>query len=130
MGAYGRGGDARPGALGATPFAGAGPRTSSAAPHAALRYSLLHVERLAEPALERPAASMALSPGVRAAVGKRAGLTSGLLGILCVLGEFCFLFPDLLVTRDALPIYAAHIGLMRGILQGSIFATIATGALG
>jgi len=73
---------------------------------------------------------MALSPGVRAAVGKRAGLTSGLLGILCVLGEFCFLFPDLLVTRDALPIYAAHIGLMRGILQGSIFATIATGALG
>jgi len=73
---------------------------------------------------------MALSEAARSGVGKRAGLTSGLLGLLCVLGEFCFLFPDLLVTRDALPVYAAHIGLMRGILQASIFSAIATGALG
>ncbi|MGH8765215.1 MAG: sterol desaturase family protein, partial [Burkholderiales bacterium] len=73
---------------------------------------------------------MALSPGLRAGVGKRAGLTAGLLGTLCVLGEFCFLFPDQLVTRDALPVYAAHITLLRGLLQLTIFAAIAVGALG
>lgn len=37
---------------------------------------------------------MALSPELRLAVGKRAGVASGLLGMLCVLGEFCFLLPD------------------------------------
>ncbi len=73
---------------------------------------------------------MALTPELRIAIGKRAGLTSGLLGMLCVLAELCFLLPDLLVTRDALPIYKAHIGLFRGILQASIFATFALGALG
>jgi sterol desaturase/sphingolipid hydroxylase (fatty acid hydroxylase superfamily) len=73
---------------------------------------------------------MALSPELRAGIGKRAGLTSGLIGVLCVLGEFCFLFPDLLVTKDALPKYIEHIGLLRGILQASIFTAIAVGALG
>jgi hypothetical protein len=73
---------------------------------------------------------MALSPGLRTAVGRRAGVASGLLGMLCVLGELCFLLPDLLVTRDALPVYQAHIGLLRGVLQASIFCTFALGALG
>ena len=61
-------------------------------------------------------------------VGKRAGVTAGVLGALCVLGEFCFLFPDLLVSHDALPVYLAHMTLMRGILQGTILATFALGA--
>jgi len=34
--------------------------------------------------------------------------------VLCVLAEFCFLFPDLLVTKDALPFYKANLGLFRG----------------
>lgn len=72
---------------------------------------------------------MALTPQLRAAIGKRAGLTAGLLGMLCVLAELCFLVPDVLVTRDALPVYLAHLALMRGILRASIFATIAAGVL-
>lgn len=72
---------------------------------------------------------MALTRDWRLAMGKRAGLASGFLGMLCVLGELCFLLPDLLVTRDALPVYQAHIGLMRGILQSAIFATFISGAL-
>jgi sterol desaturase/sphingolipid hydroxylase (fatty acid hydroxylase superfamily) len=73
---------------------------------------------------------MALSPDLRGRIGKRAGLSAGFLGMLSVLGEFCFLFPEVLVTKDALPLYAAHIGLLRGILQLSIVAAIAVGALG
>jgi sterol desaturase/sphingolipid hydroxylase (fatty acid hydroxylase superfamily) len=73
---------------------------------------------------------MALSPELRSAIGKRAGLASGVLGMLCVLAELCFLLPDLLVTKDALPVYQANIRLFRGILQASIFATFALGALG
>ena len=73
---------------------------------------------------------MALSPELRIGIGKRAGLTAGLLGMLCVPAELCFLLPDLLVTRDALPLYKAHIGVFRGILQASIFATFALGTLG
>jgi sterol desaturase/sphingolipid hydroxylase (fatty acid hydroxylase superfamily) len=66
----------------------------------------------------------------RIAIGKRAGLTSGLLGMLCVLGELCFLFPDLLVTKDALPVYKANIGLLRGVLEASILITFILGAVG
>jgi sterol desaturase/sphingolipid hydroxylase (fatty acid hydroxylase superfamily) len=73
---------------------------------------------------------MALSPGQRVAIGRRAGVTSGVLGMLCVLGELCFLLPDLLVTKDALPIYQAHIGLLRSVLQASIVCTFALAALG
>jgi hypothetical protein len=47
-------------------------------------------------------------------LGKRAGVISGLLGILCVFGEFCFLLSDVLVTRDALPFYRANIEIFRG----------------
>jgi sterol desaturase/sphingolipid hydroxylase (fatty acid hydroxylase superfamily) len=71
-----------------------------------------------------------LSPDFRSAVGKRAALCSALLGGLCVIAELCFLFPDLLVTRDALPLYKAHMALCRGILQASIFASFVLGALG
>jgi sterol desaturase/sphingolipid hydroxylase (fatty acid hydroxylase superfamily) len=62
-------------------------------------------------------------------LGKRAGVTSGLLGVLCVLAELCFLFPDLLVTRDALPFYKANLDVFRGILWTSIAATFVLGAL-
>jgi sterol desaturase/sphingolipid hydroxylase (fatty acid hydroxylase superfamily) len=71
-----------------------------------------------------------MSPGSRIAMGKRAGLVAGFLGMLCVLGELCFLLPDLLVTKDALPLYAANIKYFRALLQGSIFTAIALGALG
>ena len=70
-----------------------------------------------------------MSPQLRLAIAKRAGLASGLLGMLCVLAELCFLFPDWLVTKDALPIYKAHLALLRGILQASIVATFALGAV-
>src|SRR6185436_5749313 len=60
--------------------------------------------------------------------GKRAGVTSGLLGILCVLGELCFLLPDLLVTKDALPFYKANIAFLRALLQTTILATFVFGA--
>jgi sterol desaturase/sphingolipid hydroxylase (fatty acid hydroxylase superfamily) len=73
---------------------------------------------------------VAVSRELRSAIGKRVGLSSGVLGMLCVLGELCFLLPDLLVTREAMPFYAANIGLFRGILQASIIATIALGVLG
>ena len=66
---------------------------------------------------------------LRVGLGKRAGVTAGLLGILCVLAEFGFLFPDLLVTREALPFYKANLGVFRGILWTSIVATFALGAL-
>jgi sterol desaturase/sphingolipid hydroxylase (fatty acid hydroxylase superfamily) len=71
-----------------------------------------------------------MSRARRIDIGKRAAVTSGLLGTLCVLAELCFLLPDALVTRDALPFYQAHIDLFRGILQVTILATFTCGALG
>ena len=67
---------------------------------------------------------------LRAAIGKRAGLSASLLGILCVLGELCFLLPDLLVSREAMPFYAENIEVFRGILGASIAAALVLGALG
>jgi sterol desaturase/sphingolipid hydroxylase (fatty acid hydroxylase superfamily) len=64
----------------------------------------------------------------RVDLGKRAGVTAGLLGVLCVIAEFCFLFPDLLVTRDALPFYRANLNVFRGILWTAIAATFVLGA--
>jgi sterol desaturase/sphingolipid hydroxylase (fatty acid hydroxylase superfamily) len=69
-----------------------------------------------------------MSATQRARWGKRAGVASGWIGMLSVLGELCFLLPDLLVTRDALPLYKEHIGIFRGLLQATIFATFALGA--
>lgn len=66
-----------------------------------------------------------VSPRTRANLGKRAGVTAGALGILCVLAELCFLFPEALVTPDALPFYKANLAVFRGILAASIGATVA-----
>src|SRR5258707_7478971 len=66
----------------------------------------------------------------RARWGKRAGVASGLIGMLCVLGELCFLLPDLLVTKDALPMYLEHLGFFRGLLQASIATTLVLGVFG
>ena len=63
------------------------------------------------------------------ALGQRACVASGLLGMLCVLAELCFLLPDLLVTRDALPLYLQHLDLLRQLLQFSILATLGLAAL-
>jgi len=71
-----------------------------------------------------------ISPAHRVDIGKRAAVTSGLLGMLCVLAELCFLLPDLLVTRDALPFYRAHLVLFRAILQATILGTFACATLG
>jgi sterol desaturase/sphingolipid hydroxylase (fatty acid hydroxylase superfamily) len=73
---------------------------------------------------------MALSGGVRKAAGQRACVTAGLLGMLCVLAALCFLLPDWLVTRDALPVYSAHLPVLRRVLGASIFATFALAAAG
>jgi len=64
----------------------------------------------------------------RVALGKRAAVASGLLGALCVLGTLCFLLPDFLVTRDAMPFYAANLGVFRAILWAAIAATFLLGA--
>ena len=64
---------------------------------------------------------------LRANLGKRAGVAAGLLGALCVLAELCFLLPDLLVTREALPFYVANLALFRGILAVAIGATVLLG---
>jgi len=66
---------------------------------------------------------------VKKLIARRAGLVAAFLGMLCVLAELCFLLPDLLVTKDALPLYVRHIGLFRGLLQASIVMTIVLGAL-
>jgi hypothetical protein len=60
--------------------------------------------------------------------GKRAGVTSGALGALCVLGTLCFVFPHLLVSKDAMPMYQENLSLFRAILAGTILTTFALGA--
>jgi sterol desaturase/sphingolipid hydroxylase (fatty acid hydroxylase superfamily) len=69
--------------------------------------------------------SALLSPALRINLGKRAGVTAGLLGVLCVLAEFCFLFPHLLVSSEARGFYADHLGLCRALLQGALVVTFA-----
>jgi sterol desaturase/sphingolipid hydroxylase (fatty acid hydroxylase superfamily) len=70
---------------------------------------------------------MPLVPRQRADLGKRAGVAAGLIGALSVLGTLCFLLPDFLVTRDALPVYKANLGLFRAILWTAIAATVLLG---
>ena len=92
---------------------------------------MILAQRVAGPCLAlAPCMTLRMSRARRIDIGKRAAVTSGLLGTLCVLAELCFLLPDALVTRDALPFYRAHIDLFRGILQVTILATFACGALG
>ena len=75
---------------------------------------------------------MALSTAgsLRAWVGRRASFFSAMIGMLCVLGELCFLLPDLLVTPEALPHYVANLDLLRAILKGSSLTTLALGTIG
>lgn len=63
------------------------------------------------------------------ALAHRAGVASGLLGMLCVLAVLCFRLPDWLVTGDALPLYLQHLDLLRGLLMFSILATLGLAAL-
>jgi sterol desaturase/sphingolipid hydroxylase (fatty acid hydroxylase superfamily) len=60
-------------------------------------------------------------------LGKRAGVTSGVLGALCVLGTLCFVFPHYLVAKDAMPVYQANLSLFRAILAGAIVVTFTLG---
>jgi len=69
------------------------------------------------------AGGLRVSPARRANLGKRAGVAAGLIGALSVLGTLCFLLPDFLVTRDAMPVYKEHLGLFRAILWSAIAAT-------
>lgn len=62
-------------------------------------------------------------------LGKRAGVTAGVLGVLCVLAELCFMFPHVLVSNDMRPMYAEHIGIFRRVLQVAIIATFLLGAV-
>lgn len=68
-----------------------------------------------------------MTEALRIRRGKQVAVASGLLGVLCVLAELCFLFPDLLVTRDALPFYKANLGLLRAVMWTSFAVTIALG---
>jgi sterol desaturase/sphingolipid hydroxylase (fatty acid hydroxylase superfamily) len=65
----------------------------------------------------------------RTDIGKRAGVIGGLLGVLCVLAEFCFLFPDMLVSSEARGLYHDHLGVFRTILHLAIVLTFALGAV-
>ena len=60
--------------------------------------------------------------------GKRAGVTAGFLGALAVLAELCFLFPDVLVSRDLRPVYLEHITALRTLLQVVIVGAFLLGA--
>ena len=69
------------------------------------------------------------SPARRIDLGKRAGVTAGLLGVLCILAELCFMFPHILVSNDARPHYFEHIVLLRSVLHFAIIITFVLGAV-
>ncbi len=73
--------------------------------------------------------SLFLSSASQAQWGKRVGVIAGLLGVVAVLAEFCFLFPDLLVVKEALPFYRQHLVWLRLILQIVIVLTFVGGLL-
>jgi sterol desaturase/sphingolipid hydroxylase (fatty acid hydroxylase superfamily) len=68
-------------------------------------------------------------PPMSIGFAKRAGVTSGVLGALCVLAELCFRFPHLLVTNDARAFYAANLGFFRVLLLVAIVATFVLACL-
>jgi len=70
-----------------------------------------------------------IPPARRIDLGKRAGVTAGVLGILCVLAELCFMFPHILASNDMRSMYADHIEIFRRILQIAIVATFLLGAV-
>jgi sterol desaturase/sphingolipid hydroxylase (fatty acid hydroxylase superfamily) len=70
-----------------------------------------------------------IPPARRIDIGKRAGVTAGLLGVLCILAELCFMFPHILVSNDARPHYLEHIVLLRSVLHFAIIITFVLGAV-
>ncbi len=63
-------------------------------------------------------------------LGKRAGVTGGLLGVLCVLASLCFNFPDYLVSPDLrASLYEPHLPVFLLALQATIVATFVLGAI-
>lgn len=60
-------------------------------------------------------------------LAKTGGVLGTALGALCVLTELCFLFPDILVSKDLLPVYAANLGVFRTILEVLIVLTLVLG---
>ena len=70
-----------------------------------------------------------IPPSRRIDIGKRAGVTAGVLGVLCVLAELCFLFPDVLVSNQMRSVYHDNIVIFRRVLQAAIIATFLLGAI-
>lgn len=66
----------------------------------------------------------------RTTCGVAVGVTSGILGVLCVLAELCFRFPHHLVSNDARAFYVAHLGFFRSLLFACIAATFVLGCIG
>jgi sterol desaturase/sphingolipid hydroxylase (fatty acid hydroxylase superfamily) len=61
--------------------------------------------------------------------GRISGSLSILFGALALGGVLCIRFPGLLTVPDAREFYAAHLGLLRGLLHGLLVASFALGAL-
>jgi sterol desaturase/sphingolipid hydroxylase (fatty acid hydroxylase superfamily) len=70
----------------------------------------------------------AVSP--RITFGRSVGVSSGIIGVLCVLAELCFRFPHYLVNNDARAFYVAHLDFFRGLLLVCILVTFGLGCLG
>ena len=70
-----------------------------------------------------------IPPARRIDLGKRAGVTAGVLGMLCVLAELCFMFPHILVSNEMRPMYEEHLEIFRRILQVAIVVTFLLGAI-
>jgi sterol desaturase/sphingolipid hydroxylase (fatty acid hydroxylase superfamily) len=66
---------------------------------------------------------------LKSRIGLDLGVTAGLLGVICVLAELCFLFPDMLVSKDARPMYVEHLEMLRHILKATIVIAFVCGAL-
>src|SRR5688572_4158427 len=71
-----------------------------------------------------------MNPSQRKTWGTASGVTSGILGVLCVFAEFCFRFPHHLVSNDARALYVAHLDFFRALLLVTIVATFVFGAVG
>lgn len=68
-------------------------------------------------------------PG-RIAAGVAAGVSSGILGVLCVFAELCFRFPHYLVNNDARAFYVANLDFFRLLLLACIAAAFVLGFAG
>lgn len=66
----------------------------------------------------------------RITFGRGVGVSSGIIGVLCVFAELCFRFPHHLVTNDARAFYVANLDFFRGLLLACIVATFVLGCIG